>query len=132
MLFHDLTMSLVLPFLLCLPLFFFFFSLKKKRRVDKELVGTGTGLLPPGPPKLLFIGNFHQFTTTSSLHRRLHHLSRRYGPLMPLQLGSRPTVVVSSARIAKEIMKTHDLEFAGRPSFVCQQKLEGIEEDMHY
>ncbi|KAJ9166002.1 hypothetical protein P3X46_020807 [Hevea brasiliensis] len=32
-------------------------------------------------------------------------------------------LVVSSAKMAKEIMKTHDLLFCGRPSFVSQQKL---------
>ena len=42
---------------------------------------------------------------------------------MILRLGFVPTLVVSSARMAKEVMKTHDLEFSGRPSLLGLQKL---------
>ncbi|XP_074305311.1 cytochrome P450 71A25-like [Silene latifolia] len=36
---------------------------------------------------------------------------------MLLHLGNRPTLVVSSANLAEEIMKTHDTNFANRPKF---------------
>ncbi|RVX03269.1 4-hydroxyphenylacetaldehyde oxime monooxygenase [Vitis vinifera] len=42
---------------------------------------------------------------------------------MSLRLGFVPTIVVSSAKIAKEVMKTQDLEFASRPSLIGQQRL---------
>lgn len=42
---------------------------------------------------------------------------------MSLRLGSRSALVVSSASLAKEVLKTHDLEFAGRPSSLAWQKL---------
>ncbi|KAF2284282.1 hypothetical protein GH714_020223 [Hevea brasiliensis] len=42
---------------------------------------------------------------------------------MSLRIGFVPILVVSSAKIAKEIMKTHDLLFCGRPSTLSQQKL---------
>ncbi|KAF2284276.1 hypothetical protein GH714_020190 [Hevea brasiliensis] len=42
---------------------------------------------------------------------------------MSLRIGFVPILVVSSAKIAKEIMKTHDLLFCGRPSMLSQQKL---------
>ena len=42
---------------------------------------------------------------------------------MSLRLGFVPTIVVSSARIAKEVMKTHDLEFASRPSLIGPRRL---------
>nr|KYP46597.1 Cytochrome P450 71A9 [Cajanus cajan] len=42
---------------------------------------------------------------------------------MSLRVGTVPTVVVSSAKIAKQILKTHDQNFASRPSFVGQRKL---------
>lgn len=69
--------------------------------------------LPPSPPKLPVIGNLHQLGLFP--HRSLQLLSRKYGPLMLLHLGSKPVLVASSSDAACQIMKTHDLFFANRP-----------------
>ncbi|KAF5183184.1 Cytochrome p450 [Thalictrum thalictroides] len=69
--------------------------------------------LPPSPPKLPIVGNLHQIGL--QLHRSIHNLSEKYGPLMFLRLGYLPTLVVSSAEMAKEIKVTHDIAFANRP-----------------
>nr|KYP34808.1 Cytochrome P450 71A1 [Cajanus cajan] len=61
---------------------------------------------PPSPPKLPFIGNLHQLGTLP--HRSLQALSRNYGPLMMLHMGHIPTLIVSSAHVASEILKNHD------------------------
>uniref|UniRef100_A0A7N2MP31 Cytochrome P450 71A1 n=1 Tax=Quercus lobata TaxID=97700 RepID=A0A7N2MP31_QUELO len=77
--------------------------------------------LPPGPSKLPLIGNLHQLRGLP--HRSLQHLSDEHGPLMFMKLGSIPTLVVSSADIAREIFKTHDLVFSGRPVLYAAKKL---------
>ncbi|XP_059302460.1 cytochrome P450 71D7-like [Lycium ferocissimum] len=100
-----------------ISLFLFFSSLfilviqwrkSKKRNQNKKL--------PPGPWRLPFIGSLHHLIIGGGLpHRILRNLSQKYGPLMYLQLGEVPVVVISSPRIAKEVLRTHDLAFANRP-----------------
>ncbi|WJX77340.1 hypothetical protein P8452_60660 [Trifolium repens] len=77
---------------------------------------------PPGPKPLPIIGNLHQIDP-SSPHQSLWKLSKDYGPIMSLHLGYTPTIVVSSSKMAKEVMRTHDLKFASRPSSLGLRKL---------
>ncbi|XP_039138847.1 cytochrome P450 71A18-like [Dioscorea cayenensis subsp. rotundata] len=69
--------------------------------------------LPSSPWKVPFIGNLHQLGLLP--HQSLCKLSKKHGPLMLLQLGQVPTLVVSSSEMAKAILQTHDLIFASRP-----------------
>ncbi|KAG6635070.1 hypothetical protein CIPAW_11G017600 [Carya illinoinensis] len=65
------------------------------------------------PPKLPIIGNLYQLGTFP--HRSFRSLSMKYGPVMLLHLGHAPSLVVSSADMAREVMKTHDITFSNRP-----------------
>ncbi|GLT73331.1 hypothetical protein SLA2020_451990 [Shorea laevis] len=73
--------------------------------------------LPPGPWKLPLVGNLHNLLGSPQTHHSFRELARKHGPLMHLQLGQVPAIVVSSPRIAREVMKTHDLAFSQRPEF---------------
>ncbi|XP_051123272.1 cytochrome P450 71A8-like isoform X1 [Andrographis paniculata] len=82
----------------------------------------GSKKLPPSPPKLPIIGNLHQLMS-SLPHHNLHRLSRKYGPLMLVHLGSMPALAVSSMEGARAILKTNDLSFADRPTSWVAKKL---------
>nr|XP_043617256.1 cytochrome P450 76T24-like [Erigeron canadensis] len=74
--------------------------------------GRRNSRLPPGPYPFPIIGNLLQLSNKP--HRSLATLSKRYGPLMSLKLGSKTTIVVSSPDIAKELFHTNDLLFSSR------------------
>ncbi|XP_028781024.1 flavonoid 3'-monooxygenase-like isoform X1 [Neltuma alba] len=73
--------------------------------------------LPPGPRPWPIIGNLNLISPLP--HRSLHALSQKYGPIMHVWFGSRPVVVGSSAEMAREFLKTHDIALAGRPKFAA-------------
>lgn len=68
--------------------------------------------LPPSPLALPIIGHLHLLAPIP--HQAFCKLSNRYGPLIHLFLGSVPCVVVSSAEMAKEFLKTHETSFSNR------------------
>ncbi|KAI8026413.1 Cytochrome P450 76T24 [Camellia lanceoleosa] len=92
-----LTLALVLFFVWACFHVFWFSSAGKK---------PGPTLLPPGPNPFPIIGNI--LALGKRPHESLSNLSKIYGPLMYLMLGTIKTIVVSSPSIAKEVLQKHD------------------------
>ncbi|KAF8038502.1 hypothetical protein BT93_B1142 [Corymbia citriodora subsp. variegata] len=77
--------------------------------------------LPPSPPSLPIIGHLNHFKLP--LHRTLHSLSTKYGPIMTLRFGVRRFVVVSSLPLAEECFTKNDIVLANRPKLLVNKHL---------
>ncbi|MED6116360.1 hypothetical protein PIB30_099569 [Stylosanthes scabra] len=67
---------------------------------------------PPSPLSLPIIGHLH--LVSSRPHQSFHNLSTRYGSILQIFPGSFPCVIVSTAEITKEFLKTHEYAFSDR------------------
>ncbi|KAJ1392543.1 Cytochrome P450 [Sesbania bispinosa] len=56
-------------------------------------------------------------------HHCFRNLADKYGPLMHLKLGEVSNIIVTSPEMAKEIMKTHYLNFCDRPNLLLSTVL---------
>ncbi|KAJ0964244.1 hypothetical protein J5N97_029366 [Dioscorea zingiberensis] len=109
-------MAPAIIFIVAVPLLLLLFILSYKHLLSGKKPN-----LPPSPPGLPIIGNLLQLSSLP--HRSLHALSQTHGPLMLVRMGQVPTLVVSSAAVAREVLKTHDLAFSNRPFSKINEKL---------
>lgn len=83
----------------------------------KKLYGSPGKNTPPSPSGLPFIGHLHILASGGKpSHQTLATLAEKYGPLMLMRFGMKPTLVISSAKLAEECFKQHDAIFSGRPN----------------
>mgnify|MGYP002776047634 CR=1 FL=1 len=86
---------------------------------------------PPGPRKwaLPILGDlpYLMFMTRHiPMHQALYKMSKQYGPLMELRLGTAQRIlVVSSASAARLILQTHDKIFSSRAPNIATSILHG-------
>ncbi|KAJ9564719.1 hypothetical protein OSB04_000685 [Centaurea solstitialis] len=98
-------MTIVIGLAVAVVIFFIFYLLTPSSKPKENQL--------PEPWKIPIIGHMHHFIGTIP-HRGVTELARKFGPLMHLQLGELSTIVVSSPRWAKEILTTHDINFANK------------------
>uniref|UniRef100_A0A7N2MEC7 Cytochrome P450 n=1 Tax=Quercus lobata TaxID=97700 RepID=A0A7N2MEC7_QUELO len=73
---------------------------------------SGSSTLPPGPRPFPIIGNILELGNKP--HQDVAKLSKTYGSLMTLKLGSITTIVISSPDIAKEALQKNDQALSSR------------------
>ncbi|CAH2053174.1 unnamed protein product [Thlaspi arvense] len=102
--FQNCTILLLLCIfsLLCYSLFF------KKPKNSR-----GYDNLPPSPPSLPIIGHLHLLLSTLT-HKSFQKISSKYGPLLHLRVFNVRLILVSSASVADEIFRLHDVNVSSR------------------
>ncbi|KAK9273284.1 hypothetical protein L1049_018091 [Liquidambar formosana] len=83
---------------------------------------SSTTKLPPGPRPLPIIGNF--FELGNKPHQSLADISKTYGPLVTLKLGSTTVIIVSSPHTAGEVLHKNDHVMSNRPTLDAARALD--------
>ncbi|XP_027067045.1 cytochrome P450 CYP73A100-like [Coffea arabica] len=85
--------------------------------------------LPPGPLSIPIFGNWLQVGNDLN-HRLLAEMSKKYGPVFLLKLGSKNLVVVSNPELANQVLHAQGVEFGSRPRNVVFDIFTGNGQDM--
>ncbi|KAH0855041.1 hypothetical protein HID58_020521, partial [Brassica napus] len=101
----QIMINVVMMILLCLISLLCFFTFFKKPKDSSDL--------PPRPPSMPIIGHLH-LLLSSLIHKSFQKISSNYGPLLHLRIFNVPIVLVSSASVANEIFKSHDVNISSR------------------
>lgn len=105
---------------------------KSLRHYCHQQVATTTsdGLnLAPGPSPWPVLGSLHLLGQYEVPFEAFTALSKIYGEIFRITLGSSECVVVNSYRMIKEVLITKGNHFGGRPNFIRFHKLFGGDRD---
>jgi len=80
--------------------------------------------LPPSPKgRMPIIGHLHLMDDNEAAHRTFARISEENGPLTMMSMGSRQTLLVSTAAMAEQVLKHNDQAFASRPYLTAGKTL---------
>ncbi|XP_058051909.1 cytochrome P450 2F5-like isoform X1 [Ahaetulla prasina] len=101
----EASAAMVLLLALCLSCLFLLLLLQGRWDTKSRL--------PPGPRPFPFIGNLPHLDAKNMI-KSLLELSRQYGSLFTIHMGSRPVVVLCGYQMVKEALVDQGEEFSGR------------------
>ncbi|CAG8679250.1 41132_t:CDS:2, partial [Gigaspora margarita] len=67
----------------------------------------------PGPPTIPFLGNIYMFHLP--VHKWFMKMSKTYGPIYNLKMGSLNWIVISDGKVAKELFLMQGADYSSRP-----------------
>ncbi|KAK9155320.1 hypothetical protein Sjap_002800 [Stephania japonica] len=105
--------QLAFPLAVTLLLLSFIFFRKEKMSKLLDL----DSKLPPSPWKIPLIGHLHHLLVGLP-HQSLRNLAKTYGPLTHLKHGEVSAIIISTAKMAEEVMKRQNLMFINRPEIL--------------
>lgn len=73
--------------------------------------------LPPSPPAYPLIGHLHLLGKLP--HQSMANMSKKYGEIYSLRLGSVPAIVVTTPEMAREFLQTQDKVWASRTTAIA-------------
>lgn len=105
-----------------------------KSKSDKVSSQRQSGLKEaPGPKQYPIIGNLPEMGKYEVPYQAFSHLAEQFGPIVKLQLGSVPALVVNGIENIKEVLITKGAHFDSRPNFKRYHKLfSGNKENCKY
>ncbi|KAG1840272.1 cytochrome P450 [Suillus subalutaceus] len=71
--------------------------------------------LPPGPPPKLFIGNAHELLPKNEPWRTYVKWAEIYGPILSFRVPNRQFIVLSSLKVATELLDVRATTYSDRP-----------------
>jgi cytochrome P450 len=91
-------------------------------RLILQLLRRPSQQLPPGPKPLPLIGNLLQLPK-SLPWLQLHHWSKQYGPIMHLNMGGQPIIILTSQQAAYDLLSKRGARYSDRPRFIMAGEL---------
>ncbi|KZO93034.1 cytochrome P450 [Calocera viscosa TUFC12733] len=74
--------------------------------------------MPPGPPGLPLLGNLLDIPLSQLMFKKLTTWSKTHGPIYSFRLTTRRVVVLSSAKVAGDILDRMSSQSGGRPEHI--------------
>ncbi|KAH9917066.1 cytochrome P450 [Fomitopsis serialis] len=80
--------------------------------------------LPPGPPRIPFLGNIHQLPKVDQ-YLTFMEWAAQYGDIVYAEILTQPIVILSSAKAAFDLMEKRGARYSNKPRFVYFVELVG-------